>query len=86
MALALTRRAGQSIIIGPDIRVFVSYIRGDIVSIAVEAPKELDIIRDEICPPSILERFPKHGKKKKPAKKASDSKTDIPATTETEAD
>ena len=46
--LALTRKAGERIVIGDDIVVTVVSIKGDSIRITVEAPKEIKIYRGEI--------------------------------------
>jgi len=46
--LALTRKAGQSLMIGDEIEVTVVEIRGDQVRIAVSAPREVAVHRKEI--------------------------------------
>lgn len=46
--LVLERRPGETIVIGDDITVMVVRVRGDVVRIGVEAPKELRVDRLEI--------------------------------------
>ncbi|MDX9870885.1 MAG: carbon storage regulator CsrA [Clostridia bacterium] len=46
--LALTRKAGQSIIIGEIIEVTVVEVSGEHVKLAVKAPREVPIHRKEI--------------------------------------
>lgn len=46
--LALTRKAGERIVIGDNIVVTVVSIKGDSIRITVEAPKEIKIYRGEI--------------------------------------
>lgn len=46
--LVLSRKVDQAIIINHNIRVAVVEIRGDKVRIAVDAPKEITVHRDEI--------------------------------------
>ena len=48
MALVLTRRKGESIFIGDDIEVTIVCVNGKQVKIAIEAPRELNIVRDEL--------------------------------------
>jgi len=46
--LALTRRTGQSILIGRDIEVHVVRIEGDRVVLGVRAPREVPVMRSEV--------------------------------------
>lgn len=48
MALLLTRKYGESIIIGDTVKVTVLEINGNNVKIAIEAPKEISVHRLEI--------------------------------------
>lgn len=47
--LVLSRRANQSIVIGPDIVVRVLDIRGDQVRIGVDAPRTVAVHREEVA-------------------------------------
>ena len=46
--LILTRRSGESLIIGDDINVTVLGIKGNQVRIGVNAPKDVSIHREEV--------------------------------------
>lgn len=46
--LVLTRRVGESIVIGNDIVVTVLEVRGDQVRIGVDAPRSLAVHREEV--------------------------------------
>jgi len=46
--LVLTRRCGEAVTIGPDIRVVVLGTKGGQVRLGIEAPKTVDVHRDEI--------------------------------------
>ncbi|AFM01829.1 carbon storage regulator CsrA [Desulfitobacterium dehalogenans ATCC 51507] len=46
--LALTRKAGERIVIGDNIVVTVVAIKGDSIRLTVDAPKEIKIYRGEI--------------------------------------
>ncbi len=46
--LVLSRRRGQAIRIGPDIVVSVTRIRGGQVGLAIVAPRQVPIVRDEL--------------------------------------
>jgi len=47
--LVLTRKIGEEIIIGGNIRVKVADIRGSRVRLAIEAPREMSVQRQEIA-------------------------------------
>lgn len=46
--LILTRRIGESIVVGNDVSVTVLNIKGNQVRIGVNAPKEVTVHREEI--------------------------------------
>ncbi len=46
--LVLTRKAEQKIRIGNDVVITVLKVQGEQVSIGIEAPKELQIVREEL--------------------------------------
>lgn len=46
--LVLSRKAEEVIYIGNDIKIRILDIRGDIVSIGIEAPKSIEILRSEL--------------------------------------
>jgi carbon storage regulator len=46
--LALTRRQSEAIDIGDDIRVEVVAVNGGQVKLAIQAPREIPIMREEI--------------------------------------
>jgi carbon storage regulator len=46
--LVLTRRPGESIVIGQDIVITVIEIKGGQVRIGIDAPREIDVYREEI--------------------------------------
>ena len=46
--LILTRRVGESLMIGDDVNVTVLGIRGNQVRLGVDAPKEIAVHREEI--------------------------------------
>jgi carbon storage regulator len=47
--LILSRRSGESIVIGKGITVTVMHVRGKAVSLGIEAPKEIGVRRGELC-------------------------------------
>lgn len=46
--LVLSRKPGQSVVIGESIRVTVLEVRGEQVRLGIEAPRELPVNREEI--------------------------------------
>lgn len=46
--LVLTRRAGESLLIGDDIELTVVEIQGDKIKIGIKAPKTVSIVRKEL--------------------------------------
>ena len=46
--LVLSRRAGESIVLGDDITVTVLEVRGDVVRIGIDAPRSLKVHRAEL--------------------------------------
>ena len=47
--LILTRRAGESILIGDDVAVTVLSVKGNQVRIGIKAPKEVAVHREEVA-------------------------------------
>ncbi len=48
--LILTRKQGESITIGDDIRVTILDVKGKYVRVGIEAPRSLAVHRQEIAP------------------------------------
>lgn len=46
--LVLSRRAGQTLLIGKDIVLTVNRVAGNRVTVSIEAPKSLHIVRGEL--------------------------------------
>jgi carbon storage regulator len=46
--LVLSRRAGESVVLGEDITVTVLEVRGDVVRIGIDAPRSLKVHRSEL--------------------------------------
>ena len=47
--LVLTRRRGEAITIGPNIRVVVLDINGGQIRLGIDAPSTVEVHRDEVC-------------------------------------
>lgn len=60
--LILTRRVGESLIIGDDVIVSVLGVKGNQVRIGVEAPKDVTVHREEIYDRIQAERDDKDDK------------------------
>jgi carbon storage regulator len=61
--LVLTRKAEQKIRIGNDIVITVLKVHGDQVSIGFEAPKELQIVREELLRDELSQTAAHNNKK-----------------------
>ena len=46
--LVLSRKAGQSLVIGGNVKVIVQRVSGNRVALAIEAPSEVSILRGEL--------------------------------------
>jgi carbon storage regulator len=46
--LVLSRRVGESVVIGDDIVVTVLEVRGDVVRVGVDAPRSVQVSRQEL--------------------------------------
>jgi carbon storage regulator len=46
--LILTRRAGESVVIGDDIVITIVEVRGDSVRLGIDAPRSVDVHREEV--------------------------------------
>jgi carbon storage regulator len=51
--LVLSRKAGESLSIGPDITLEIISVEGDRVRIGIQAPKEIRIYRSELLQQTI---------------------------------
>jgi carbon storage regulator len=47
--LVLSRKAGESIIVGDNIRVTISRIEGNTVQIGIDAPRDVKVLRHEVA-------------------------------------
>ena len=57
--LVLTRKAGQEIVIGDNIRLQINKVSGNRVTIGISAPDEVRIVRGELEP--VIRSFEKEG-------------------------
>jgi len=46
--LVLTRKAGESVMIGDDVVVTVLEARGDVIRIGIQAPRDVQVHREEV--------------------------------------
>jgi len=46
--LVLTRRAGESVVIGDDIVITVLEARGDVIRLGIDAPRDVQVHREEV--------------------------------------
>ena len=46
--LVLARKVGEKLIIGNDIAIIVKGIKGDRVTLAIDAPKKVSVLRSEL--------------------------------------
>lgn len=53
--LALTRKVGETIVIGDNIVITIVNIQGDNIRVAIDAPKEIKIYRGEIYDSIVAE-------------------------------
>jgi carbon storage regulator len=56
--LILSRKSNESILIGENIRITVTSVRGRYVRIGIEAPGNVGVFREELCPDPDAERGP----------------------------
>jgi carbon storage regulator len=46
--LVLTRRAGESVVIGDDVVITVLEARGDVIRLGIQAPRSVQVHREEV--------------------------------------
>ncbi len=46
--LVLTRRSGESVMIGDEVVVTVLEVRGDVIRLGIRAPRDIQVHREEI--------------------------------------
>lgn len=51
--LVLSRKVGEEIVIGSDIRVSVVAVKGNRVRIGITAPRDVNIVRGELAEPEL---------------------------------
>ncbi len=56
--LVLSRKRGESLVVGGEIRITVTRISGNRVSIGIEAPAEVRVVRAELAEDSRSTRTP----------------------------
>ncbi len=66
--LVLTRRLGESITIGDEIKIIIVDIDGNQVKLGIEAPREVEIYREELYEKIKGVSFDEQRKVSKPAK------------------
>lgn len=46
--LVLTRRPGESVMVGDDVTITVLEVRGDVVRLGIQAPRSIQVHREEV--------------------------------------
>lgn len=54
--LILTRRVGETLVIGDDVKVAVLGVKGNQVRLGIDAPKDIPVNREEIYQKILAER------------------------------
>jgi carbon storage regulator len=55
--LILTRRVGEKLIIGDDVTITIMSIKGNQIRIGIDAPREIEIHREEVYERILEERI-----------------------------
>ncbi len=56
--LILTRKSGEAITVGENIRITILEVKGKYVRVGVEAPRELAVHREDASPPEEENKIP----------------------------
>ena len=59
--LVLSRKAGERILVGDDVAITVVRIGPNSVRIGIEAPRSMNIVREELCDFSVDEKSSSKG-------------------------
>jgi carbon storage regulator len=58
--LVLTRRVGEALIIGENISLRVLSVSGGAVRVGISAPRDVHVLREELCKNAPREERPHH--------------------------
>jgi carbon storage regulator len=58
--LVLSRKVDERIVVGNNIRILVVSVRGNQVRLGIEAPHNVEIYREELCPGNRGTEFATH--------------------------
>ncbi len=56
MALIITRRVGETLMIGEDVTVTPIGVKGGQIKLAIEAPRNIEVDREEVREKKLAER------------------------------
>ena len=75
--LVLSRRVGERILVGDNIRITIVRVSGGGVRLGIEAPSDIAVVREEVA----VEETPKEQPSEKKLKKNSGKKKTVPTST-----